>query len=405
MKNKKIIVAVTGGIAAYKTALIVRLLIKEGAEVQVVMTEKAKDFITPLTLSVLSKRPVYSDFFEEKTGEWNSHVELGLWADAILVAPATAVTMAKMANGMPDNLVSAVYMSARCPVFFAPAMDLDMYVHQSARENVVKLSSYGNHIIEAESGELASGLHGCGRMAEPENILSFLQAYFKKTQNLLGQTVMLTAGPTEENIDPVRFIGNRSTGKMGFALAEALAEQGAKVELISGPVELTPKHENIHITKVKSAEEMFTACENIYKSCNIAVFAAAVADYTPAFPTQSKIKKKGDSLNIELKPTKDIAAEMGKLKTKNQINIGFALETDDELLNAEKKLKKKNFDFVVLNSLKDKGAGFGFDTNKVSIVFSNNNIKKYELKSKTETAQDIVNEISTLISNIKPHVK
>ncbi len=398
MKTKKIIVAVTGGIAAYKAALIIRLLIKEGAQVQVIMTEKAKAFITPLTLSVLSKRPVYSDFFVEKTGQWNSHVEMGLWADALLIAPVTAVTMAKMANGIPDNLLSAVYMSARCPVFFAPAMDLDMYLHPSTKKNIETLKAFGNQIIEAENGELASGLHGLGRMAEPKNILLALKKHFATKPTFKGYKILITAGPTEENIDPVRFIGNRSTGKMGYALAEVLANQGAKVKLVSGPVNLKLEHKNINITKVKSAKEMFKICKNYYKHCNIAIFAAAVADYTPEFIANKKIKKKTDKLTIALVPTKDIAAEMGKLKTKPQINIGFALETNNELQNAEKKLHSKNFDFVVLNSLNDKGAGFGHDTNKISIVFSGNKIKKFELKTKVETAKDIATEISLLIS-------
>lgn len=397
MKGKKIIVGITGGIAAYKAAVLIRLLIKKGAEVQVLMTPFSEKFITPLTLATLSKRPVLKMFYNPENGDWNSHVDLGLWADAMVFAPATANTMGKAANGIADNLLLTTYLSAKCPVFWAPAMDLDMFQHPAVQENISKLKSFGNHIIDADTGELASGLEGKGRMAEPENIVEELENFFSSEKKLKNFKALITAGPTYEKIDPVRYIGNRSSGKMGYALAETLAEKGAEVTLISGPVSLKPKHSNIKLISVESAEEMFKAAGKNFALCNIAIFAAAVSDYTITDTSETKLKKKSDGLTLKLSPSKDIAAETGKLKKENQITVGFALETDNEIQNAEKKIITKNFDFIVLNSLKDKGAGFVHDTNKISIIDKYNNIERYELKSKKETAQDIVNRIIELI--------
>ncbi len=392
LQNKKIVLGVCGSIAAYKAASLVRLLKKAEAEVKVIMTTSASDFITPLTLSTLSKNPVYSNFIKNEAGEWNNHVELGLWADFMLIAPASANTIAKMATGQCDNLLLATYLSAKCPVYVAPAMDLDMYKHPSTEENIDKLKQYGNTIIDAEYGELASGLVGAGRMAEPESIINFLSKKSKK-KALTGKKVLITAGPTYESIDPVRFIGNHSSGKMGYAIAESLANEGADVQLISGPTNLNVSHPNIKVTSVTSAEEMYTASVNVFAKVDIAVLAAAVADYRPDTVADQKIKKADAKLKISLTKTKDIAAELGKLKQQNQIMVGFALETENEETNAQKKIKSKNFDFIVLNSLNDKGAGFGHDTNKISIIDKQNKIRKFELKSKKEVAQDIVDTI------------
>ena len=391
--KKKIIVAITGSIAAYKSAMLVRLLVKAGAEVKVVMTKAAIDFITPLTLSTLSKNPVYSDFTEdENSGEWTNHVELGLWADAIVVAPASANTIAKMANGVCDNFLLATYLSAKCPVFLAPAMDLDMYRHDSTRRNLETLIKSGNTVIDSEEGELASGLSGKGRMAEPGQIVSTLDGFFNELP-LNGQTYLVSAGPTYEPIDPVRFIGNHSSGKMGFAIAEELASKGASVKLVHGPTQLSASHSRIETTAVTSAEEMYQACHKFFENADGAVMAAAVADYRPANQADKKIKKSEASMNIEMEPTKDILASLGEIKSENQFLVGFALETNDEEENAKKKLHKKNLDFIVLNSLRDKGAGFGHDTNKVSIISRDNKIVRFELKSKTQVATEIVNQI------------
>ncbi len=398
MKGKKIIVGITGGIAAYKAAILIRLLIKKGAEVQVLMTPFAEKFITPLTLSTLSQKPVLKMFYNPENGDWNSHVDLGLWADAFIIAPATANTLGKAANGIADNLLLTTYLSAKCPIFWAPAMDLDMFKHAAVQKNIQTLKSFGNRIIDAETGELASGLEGKGRMAEPEHIVSYLENFFAEKKKLRKHKVLITAGPTYENIDPVRFIGNRSSGKMGFALADVFSENGAEVTVISGPVNIRPNNRNITVISVQSAEEMFNETEKHFPNHDIIIFAAAVADYTPKNPAQSKIKKKSDTLNIDLKPTKDIAKELGFRKTKNQITVGFALETDNELVNAQEKIKKKNFDIIVLNSLKDEGAGFGYNTNKISIIDKDNNITRFELKSKTEVAKDILNKVSELLN-------
>ena len=393
LKGKKIILGVSGSIAAYKAAIFVRLLVKEEAEVKVIMTKAATDFITPLTLATLSKNPVLIDFQKDKTGEWNNHVDLGLWADAMIMAPASANTIGKMANGLCDNLLLATYLSARCPVFFAPAMDLDMYQHPSVQANIQKLISFGNHLIEAEHGELASGLIGQGRMAEPENLVTFLLDFFSKKSALKGKRIMITAGPTYEAIDPVRFIGNHSTGKMGYALAEEAANQGAEVTLISGPTHLTIEHANVKLIRVKSGNQMYEACSIANETSDINIMAAAVADYTPKTVADQKIKKKGSEMTVELVKTTDIAKSLGAIKRENQLNIGFALETEAEIEHAQQKIKSKNFDLIVLNSLNDKGAGFGHDTNKVTIIDNQNNIQHFELKSKREVAKDIINAI------------
>jgi len=392
LQNKKIVLGVCGSIAAYKAASLVRLLKKAEAEVKVIMTASASDFITPLTLSTLSKNPVYSNFIKNEAGEWNNHVELGLWADFILIAPASANTIAKMAHGQCDNLLLATYLSAKCPVYVAPAMDLDMYKHPSTEANIDSLQQYGNTIIDAEYGELASGLVGAGRMAEPESIVDFLSIKSKK-KALTGKSVLITAGPTYEAIDPVRFIGNHSSGKMGYALAETLANEGADIHLISGPTNLQVTHPNIKVTSVTSAQEMYDASVSIFNKMDIAVLAAAVADYKPDTVADQKIKKADSNLKISLTKTKDIAAELGKLKRNGQVMVGFALETENEESNAQKKIQSKNFDFIVLNSLNDKGAGFGHDTNKITIIDKQNKIHKFELKSKTAVAQDIVDTI------------
>lgn len=393
LSGKKIVVGVTGSIAAYKSAELIRLLIKEGAVVKVVMTASSHDFITPLTLSTLSKHPVLTDFKNGTDGTWNNHVELGLWADLILIAPASANSIAKFANGICDNLLTAVYLSAKCPVYIAPAMDLDMYRHASTKSNLEKLISYGNKIIGPASGELASGLSGLGRMTEPDEIAAFIIKEYNIEQPLKGKKILITAGPTREAIDPVRYISNHSSGKMGFAIAEEMAKAGGQVTLISGPGNLKTVHHTIKNIKVVSANEMHKACSKNFDKADIVIMAAAVADYTPVNTASQKIKKEGTAPLIELKPTVDILSEMGKRKRKSQVLVGFALETNDERANAEKKLKNKNLDFIVLNSLRDSGAGFNTDTNKITIIDKNKKVTAFGLKSKTEVAADIVNKV------------
>ena len=394
LSGKKILLGITAGIAAYKTASLVRLFIKSGAEIKVIMTPASKDFITPLTLSTLSKNPVHSTFYdtEDENEQWNNHVDLGLWADYFVVAPATANTLSKMASGTCDNLLLATYLSAKCPVYFAPAMDLDMYIHPSTKENLVTLKSFGNTIIPATSGELASGLVGEGRMAEPADIVSFIEKDILSSLPLKGKKLLLTAGPTYEAIDPVRFIGNHSSGKMGFAIAEAAANLGAEVYLISGPSHQQTKNALIKKIDVVSAEEMYEAAHAYFKQVDIAILSAAVADYKPKNIVTQKIKKKDATLNIELIPTKDILASLGEIK-QQQFLVGFALETDNELENAKSKLKRKNLDAIVLNSLQDEGAGFATDTNKITIIDKNLKEKSFKLKSKLAVAKDIMNEI------------
>ncbi|UKJ08492.1 bifunctional phosphopantothenoylcysteine decarboxylase/phosphopantothenate--cysteine ligase CoaBC [Solitalea lacus] len=397
LSSKKILIGICGSIAAYKSAELIRLFIKSGAEVKVVMTQSAVEFITPLTIATLSKNPVNKDFVKNDAGEWTNHVELGLWADAFIIAPASANSIAKFANGICDNLLSAVYLSAKCPVYFAPAMDLDMWKHPSTQKNIGKLVAYGNTLIKPTHGELASGLIGEGRMAEPEDIFDFLQIQLNAEKPLLNKNILVTAGPTYEAIDPVRFIGNHSSGKMGFALAEELADQGAHVTLISGPTHLLTNHKNISIKRVTSAGEMFEQCVRYFPSVDIAIMSAAVADYTPVEVATQKIKKTENEFSLSLTKTKDILAELGKLKKPEQLLVGFALETTNEIENATGKLKKKNLDFIVLNSLNDKGAGFQGDTNKITILDKNGKTETFELKTKQEVAQDIVNKIvSTL---------
>ncbi len=390
LENKKIVLGITGSIAAYKACILARLLIKKGAEVQVVMTPSAKEFITPLTLATLTQKPVVSEFFDRRDGSWHSHVSLGLWADAMLIAPASASTIGKMANGIADNMLVTTYLSMRAPVFVAPAMDLDMYAHPSTQANLQKLQSYGNHIIEPGTGFLASKLEGKGRMEEPEKIVEALEQFFAQQQKLAGKKVLITAGPTYEKIDPVRFIGNYSSGKMGFALAEVCAEQGAEVTLVSGPVVLQAKHPGIRRIDVESAREMFEAATKHFPKADITILCAAVADFTPKTTADKKIKRKGDNLKLELQPTQDIAAALGAVKKKKQVLVGFALETDNELQNAQDKMERKNLDLIVLNSLQDKGAGFRVDTNKVTIIDRHNGFTAYDTKSKREVAEDIV---------------
>ena len=396
LKGKNIVLGVTGSIAAYKAAVLVRLLVKEDATVQVVMTPSAKDFITPLTLSTLSGRPVMCDFFQSDNGAWNSHVELGLWADAMIVAPATASTLGKMANGVADNLLVTTYLSMKAPVFIAPAMDLDMYAHPSTQRNVEVLKSYGNHIIEATAGELASHLCGKGRLEEPEVIVGLLKDFFLGSKALAGKKVLVTAGPTYEKIDPVRFIGNYSSGKMGFAIAEECAAQGADVTLIAGPVSMECKNPGIKRVDVESACEMYDAAMQAFPTCDVAVLSAAVADYRPAQCAPVKMKRTADDMFIELTPNSDIAASLGAVKNENQLLVGFALETDNAEENARLKLQKKNLDFIVLNSLEDKGAGFACDTNKVTIIDKQGK-SDFPLKSKKDVAKDIVAHISKLL--------
>jgi len=388
---KKIILGISGSIAAYKSAYLARLLVKSGAELRVLMTASATTFISPLTLSTLSKNPVLSDVHSEEG--WNNHVELGLWADALVIAPATANTVAKLATGLCDNILTAVYLSARCPVFVAPAMDVDMWRHPATQANIELLRKHGVHIIPVEHGELASGLVGDGRMAEPETIVHFLERLFAEGNPLRGKKALVTAGPTHEPLDPVRFIGNHSSGKMGIAIAESLAHLGAEVTLVLGPTHLKPDDKAIRMVPVVSAQEMFDACAAVFQETDITVHAAAVADYRPKTYSASKIKKGGEDMHIELAKTVDIAATLGQSKRQNQIVVGFALETNDEEPNALAKLKKKNLDFIVLNSLRDEGAGFGHDTNKIAILRPDGSKTVFELKSKTAVAEDIVAEI------------
>ena len=398
LSGKNILLGVSGGIAAYKTTFLVRLLIKAGAQVKVIMTQSASSFVSPLTLSTLSKNPVLMDFVNEEDGSlsWNNHVELGLWADVMLIAPATANTLSKMANGTCDNLLLATYLSAKCPVYFAPAMDLDMYQHPSTKNSLDKLESFGNTLIPAESGELASGLHGEGRMAEPENIVAFIQEDLKKGLHLSGKKVLITAGPTQEAIDPVRFLGNRSTGTMGFELAKKAANLGANVILVSGPTHLNIEHYNIQLIRVTSAQEMYEACHEHYPDTHIAICAAAVADYRPKIIASEKVKKQEGDMKIELERTPDILMSLGEAK-QNQFLVGFALETQNELENAKGKLKRKHLDGIVLNSLKDDGAGFGGSTNKITFIDKNSEIKTFDLKTKPEVASDIWKEIISRI--------
>lgn len=393
MQGKHILVGVTGGIAAYKTASLIRDLVKRGAEVKVVMTEKAKEFITPLTLATLSKNPVLVDFFDPTDGRWNSHVSLGLWADAYIIAPATANTLAKMAHGIADNLLTTTYLSARCPIFAAPAMDLDMYAHCTTQNNLSILHQQGVQLIEPESGFLASGLEGKGRMAEPETIAQYVASYFEGNAPLKGKTILITAGPTYEKIDPVRFIGNYSTGKMGYALAEECAQKGANVQLISGPVQLKAQHPNINVIAVESAADMYHAATQHFTTANAAILCAAVADFTPIYQADSKIKRGKDDLTLQLQPTQDIAAALGRQKKSHQVLVGFALETDNEAANATDKLQRKNLDFIVLNSLKNPGTCFGHDNNQVAILDSKGGVEHFPLKTKQEVAKDIINTL------------
>ncbi len=404
LKGKKIVLGITGSIAAYKSCLIIRQLIKAGAEVQVVITPSGKEFITPITLSALTSKPVVSEFFSQRDGTWHSHVSLGLWADAMLIAPATASTIGKMAHGVADNMLITTYLSMKAPVFVAPAMDLDMYAHPSTQHNLEILKSYGNHIIEPGTGFLASHLEGKGRMEEPEQIVKVLDAYFDEADgsgDLTGKRIMITAGPTYEKIDPVRFIGNYSSGKMGFALAEEIARRGGVVELVLGPVSLSTAnlHPRIHVTQVESAGEMYEACVRLFPESDGGILCAAVADFTPEQRADEKIKRKGDDLVVRLKPTRDIAAAMGQLKSDSQVLVGFALETNDEEVNAERKLEKKNLDFIVLNSLRDEGAGFRTDTNKITIIRRDRTSVPFPLKSKADVAVDIVDELVSQLSS------
>ena len=396
LRGKKIVLGVTGSIAAYKAALLVRMMVKEGAEVQIVMTPSAKEFITPLTLSTLSGRPVLCDFFQSDSGSWNSHVELGLWADAMVIAPATASTIGKLAGGVADNLLVTTYLSMKAPVFIAPAMDLDMYAHPSTIRNIELLKSYGNHIVEAAEGELASHLNGKGRMEEPQNIVQCLNDYFASCGELRGKKILVTAGPTYEKIDPVRFVGNYSSGKMGFSIAEECASRGADVVLVSGPVSLQCTGNGIRRIDVESAREMYDAVMDEFPSCDAAILSAAVADYRPKNRANEKIKRVAGSMSLELEANPDIAAALGEKKRENQRLAGFALETCNGEANAVAKLEKKNLDFIVLNSLEDKGAGFSHDTNKITII-SKNEKESYPLKSKKEVAVDIVSKLSKML--------
>ncbi len=398
LKGKKIILGITGSIAAYKACLIIRGLIKKGAEVQVVITPSGKEFITPITLSALTSKPVISDFFAQKDGTWNSHVDLGLWADAMLIAPATAATLGKMAHGVADNMLITTYLSAKSQVFVAPAMDLDMFAHPSTHRNLDILRSYGDLIIEPTAGELASHLVGKGRMEEPENIIQVLEDYFAHQADLAGKRILITAGPTYEQIDPVRFIGNYSSGKMGFALAKECAERGAEVTLVAGPVSLDTPHAAIKRVDVKSASEMFEAAVRCFKDMDVAILSAAVADYTPTEAEATKMKREaGVNLDLTLMPTQDIAAHLGSLKSNEQVLVGFALETDHEEEHARKKLEKKNLDFIVLNSLQDKGAGFKHDTNKISLIDAGSRTD-FPLKMKSEVARDIVDRLVAVLN-------
>ncbi len=397
LQGKKIVLGITGSIAAYKAAVLIRLLIKKGAEVQVVITPAGKEFITPITLSALTSKPVISEFFAQRDGSWHSHVALGQWADAMLIAPATASSIGKMAHGIADNMLVTTYLSMKAPVFVAPAMDLDMFAHPSTTANLNTLRSYGNHIIEPAEGELASHLVGKGRMEEPGNIVAYLERYFAQREELKGKKIVITAGPTYEKIDPVRFIGNYSSGKMGFALAEECATRGAEVTLVAGPVQLQTVHPNIHRIDVESCAEMYAATTEAFIGSNAAILCAAVADFTPETTADTKIKREKDDLVLSLRPTQDIAAELGRIKQPHQHLVGFALETNDETAHAQDKLQRKNLDFIVLNSLRDAGAGFRHDTNKVTII-SQTEIKEYPLKTKNEVAKDIIDELSKIIT-------
>lgn len=398
LKGKKVVLGITGSIAAYKSCLIIRALVKQGAEVQVVITPAGKEFITPITLSALTHKPVVSEFFSQRDGTWNSHVDLGLWADAMLIAPATASTIGKMANGIADNMLITTYLSMKAPVFVAPAMDLDMYAHPSTQKNLETLKQYGNHIIEPQSGFLASGLEGKGRMEEPENIVKALDSFFESAAQqspLSKKKILITAGPTYEKIDPVRFIGNYSSGKMGFALAAECARRGAEVTLVAGPVGL-PTPDGVKRIDVESCQEMFEASVDAFPQMDAAILCAAVADFRPEQTATQKIKREKDDLVIRLQPTHDIAAHLGQMKTGSQRLVGFALETNDEEVNAQKKLKKKNFDFIVLNSTRNKGTTFRSDDNQISII-SESGQKDYEKKPKTEVARDIIDELSAIL--------
>ncbi len=397
LKGKNIVLGITGSIAAYKACLIIRGLIRKGAEVQVVITPAGKEFITPITLSALTSKPVVSEFFSQRDGTWHSHVDLGLWADAMLIAPATASTIGKMANGVADNMLITTYLSMKAPVFIAPAMDLDMYAHPSTQKNLETLRSYGNHIIEPGTGFLASHLEGKGRMEEPERIIAVLEDYFdEQEKDLEGEQILITAGPTYEKLDPVRFIGNYSSGKMGFALAEVCARRGAKVQLICGPVSLKVQHNNITRTDVESAQQMYDAATRLFPSCHAGILCAAVADFTPSQVSDQKIKREGDQLVLRLNPTQDIAQVLGMQKRADQRLVGFALETNDEKVHAHEKLQKKNLDFIVLNSLNDAGAGFRYDTNKITVISKEKEVS-YPLKSKAEVAADIIDSLKKIL--------
>lgn len=396
LKGKKIVLGITGSIAAYKSCLLIRNLIKRGAEVQVVITPAGKEFITPITLSALTSKPVISDFFSQRDGTWHSHVALGLWADAMIIAPATASTIGKMAHGIADNMLITTYLSMKAPVFVAPAMDLDMFAHPSTQKNLEILRSYGNHIIEPTSGELASHLEGKGRMEEPDVIADILDNFFEQQGDLKGKKILITAGPTYEKIDPVRFIGNYSSGKMGFALAQECAARGAEVTLICGPTALSCHHPNIRRINIESAAEMHEQAVTCFPTADAAILCAAVADFTPDHQAENKIKREGEELCLHLKPTRDIARQLGQMKTAEQVLVGFALETTDEFNHAKEKLERKNLDFIVLNSLNDAGAGFQHDTNKISVITADSRTD-YPLKSKTEVARDIIDQLSARI--------
>ena len=396
LQGKKIVLGITGSIAAYKACYLIRGLIKQGAEMQVVITPSGKEFITPLTLSTLTGKPVVSEFFDRRDGSWHSHVQLGLWADAMIIAPASASTIGKMANGVADNMLITTYLSMKAPVFVAPAMDLDMYAHPSTQKNLETLRSYGNHIIEPGTGFLASNLEGKGRMEEPEIIIEVLDRFFTTKSDLQGKRVLITAGPTYEKLDPVRFIGNYSSGKMGIAIAEECAERGAQVELVCGPVNIKTNHHNINRTDVESAEQMYQTATKLFPDIDAAILCAAVADFTPASVADNKIKREGNKLMLELTPTKDIAKALGQMKKQNQVMVGFALETNDEENHAKEKLQKKNLDFIVLNSLQDEGAGFQHNTNKVTFIDKDGKTR-FPLKSKRDVAKDIVNKLVTII--------
>ena len=401
LTGRRIILGVTGSIAAYKAVYLLRLLMKEGAHIQVIMTPSAKEFVGPVTFSALSGKPVLSDFFHAEGGDWNSHVDMGVSADLMIVAPVTATTLGKMAHGIADNLLVTTYLSARCPVVFAPAMDMDMYQHPSTQQNIETLKGYGNLVIEPGSGELASGLEGRGRMEDPEEIIRFIRQLDSppSKKKLLNKKVLVTAGPTHENIDPVRFIGNHSTGKMGYAIATAFAAEGAKVYLVSGPVGLGIQTSGVEIMQVTSAGEMYNVCKGLIDHVDVAIFNAAVSDFTPVKPSSKKVKRGKEEWTIRMKPTKDIAAEMGKAKKKGQLFVGFALETDNDLEHARSKLQRKNLDLIVLNSLQEKGAGFGTDTNRVTMIDRSGNMDSFELKPKNQVAADLVDRVIKMTGN------